>query len=60
MFNLFSQPPKKTVIVYDSDLIPCYKAKVNQISDDKKLKHLLEHSRLFLKVEDTYYYRTTN
>lgn len=57
MFNLFQQIPKKKFIVYDNSLKPYYEAKVSNIKDDKKLEKLIASSRLFLKIEETYYYR---
>jgi len=57
MFNLFSSQPKIKYIVYDSGLNPCYETKVCEIKDDKFLEQLVAKSRLFLKIENTYYYR---
>lgn len=56
--NLFPTATKKKVIIYDSALKPCYEAKVNHIEDDQKLLKLIANCRLFLKIDETYYYRT--
>jgi len=58
MFNLFPVKPKKKFIIYDNSLNSCYEVRVDSVDDDEKLKRLIPNSRLFLKIENTYYYRT--